>query len=355
MVDRLGPTRGALHGRLLGEAAGLGLGEVMGTHYASKALHRVLDNPDLKDASPQERMSALQQELEPHGRQGQRVLQNALKIEQEGVQQKQREAKIAQEEEKVLREQEEASTLNKIRRGEPVSQEEEARLSPTSQRALIKEEKPLFEQESSKIEARRTADIQTDIVKDHNSSLAENTRLNRQQALSDKGDLSTGPMIKTLNVLGIPLAVLNNPDTEEFSKLEADYVRDVSQIFTGQIRVFEIQAYLKTIPSLMNSKDGRDAIIRNRRTLNEMKNIRFDAMKDIIKENGGKRPEQLDLLIEERTRDKQADLSDQFREGITDDVEKYQQTIPMLDKNGVQHNIPITKLKDALNQEFTPQ
>src|SRR5690606_37714795 len=103
-----------------------------------------------------------------------------------------------------------------------------------------------------------------------------------------------------MDAFGIPIGVLGNPATEEYRKLEADYVRDVSKVFPGgKITNYEVSAYLKTIPSLMNSPEGRKQIINNRKLMNEAKRVRYDAYKKILKENNGKKPQNLGILIDE--------------------------------------------------------
>ena len=96
MVTKLGPRRSSLHAQLLAEAAGQGLNEVIGTHYASKALSSVLEDEELQGADTRTRLSALQSKLEPYGKYGRRVLSDALKFEHEAGQQEQAEAKQQQ-------------------------------------------------------------------------------------------------------------------------------------------------------------------------------------------------------------------------------------------------------------------
>jgi hypothetical protein len=249
-------------------------------------------------------------------------------------------SKQQEQKQKVQKEQRESELLSRLSRGEELSAQEQAELSPTTQRSLIQAKKPVFETEAQKIEAKRVAEIASDITKEAEAITVENSRLDRMETLSNEGNLSTPLMVKTLDKIGLPLSVLGNPTTEEFAKLEADFVRDVSKVFPGQIRVYEIQAYMKTIPGLLNSAEGRDAIIRNRRILNDMKQIRFDALKDIIKENDGQRPPNLDLLIDERIGDQQAELANRFSKGITEDIEDFQPKFRMVDDQGNIFEIP---------------
>jgi hypothetical protein len=210
--------------------------------------------------------------------------------------------------------------------------------------------KKIFEPTEEKLEAERVSKLADEISRDYQSAQSEDLRLNRMEKLSEKGDLSTPLMVKALETIGLPLGVLGNPDTEEYAKLESDFVRDVSKIFPGQIRVFEIQAYLKTIPGLMNSPEGRKAIIKNRKLINEAKEIKYDEYKKILKENGGKKPRNLDIMLEERTAPKINEIAEKFREGIDSALEKQLPKMKMYDKQGKAYEIPSHLIPQAQQQ-----
>lgn len=210
--------------------------------------------------------------------------------------------------------------------------------------------KPTFEPTEERLEAERVSKIADEISKDYQSAQTEDLRLDRMEKLAEKGNLSTPMMVKALDVFGLPLGILGNPDTEEFSKLEADFVRDVSKIFPGQIRVFEIQAYLRTVPGLMNSPEGQKAIIHNRRLLNEAKRVKHDEYKKILNENGGRKPRNLDLLLEERTSERINDIGERFRNGVESALEKQLPKMKMYDQQGKSYDIPSHLVPQAQKQ-----
>lgn len=213
----------------------------------------------------------------------------------------------------------------------------------------IKANKSNFEPESDKLEAKRVAELATEIESEYKAAQNEDLRLDRMGVLDQKGNVSTPLLIKALDFLHLPIGVLSNPDTEEYRKLEADFVRDVSKVFPGgKITNYELQSYLKTIPGLLNSPEGRKAIIRNRKLLNDAKKIRYDEYKKILKENNGKKPPNLSLLIEERTASQVAKLEDEFIDGITKESEKFQQPIRMKDPDGNPIDIPPNMIEKAM-------
>lgn len=387
----------------LSRALGQGLGHGVMSHFANESLNDVINDPQFKNSSPYERMSALQQALSKYGNVGQQLLQQRMQLEQQYAQEDQK-----KKSEEQLRQK--GKALNKYIKKEPLSDEEMALFSPQEMAAIEKAynrgpaggvtaqpvpegvskaisqvlsnaqgmdpdqlkqamdaagippaysnsyvenrrqtTKPVFEPASDKLEAERSAKVADEIENEYKSVVNEDIRLDRQTALMEKGNLSTPAMVKLIESLGLPLGILNNPDTEEFAKLEADFVRDVSKVFPGQIRVYEIQAYLKTVPSLMNSREGQEAIIHNRKLMNEAKKVRYDAYKDIIKENNGRKPPNLDMLIHERTQKKMDDIAERFKAGIDAATEMNAQTIRMYDAQGKAYDIPANKIPDAQN------
>jgi len=210
--------------------------------------------------------------------------------------------------------------------------------------------KNAFEPESEKLEAKRVSELSSEIENEYKAAQAEDMRLDRMGVLDKEGKVSTPLLIKALDFISLPIGILQNPATEEYRKLEADFTRDVSKVFPGgKITNYELMSYLKTIPSLMNSPEGRKAIIRNRKLMNEAKKIKFDEYKKIIKENNGKRPPNLGILLEDRIADRIVEIEDKFIEGISKESQKFQQPIRMIAPNGRAIDIPPDQIESALN------
>lgn len=102
------------------------------------------------------------------------------------------------------------------------------------------------------------------------------------------------------------------PDAEEFEKLSNDFVRDAKAIFGSRITDQDLKSFLATVPSLAQTNEGKKAIIRNMKMFNEAARIRYETAKQIIKDNGGQRPFDLPLLVEERSKDSLDKLSKRF-------------------------------------------
>lgn len=340
------PTLGQMQPDPLGEALGLGLQSAVGSFMGAKKKQE--ERKGLRTLGeqlgiPEEHLDAFTQ-LSPEMA---KVAITALGQRQQAVP-KEKAAAL-----KEAKERRESEILAKHQRGEQLTPEEQSQLSPTSLRTLIGAEKPVFEPTEEKLEAERVSKLATEVESDFKGVQSEEQRLNRMEKLSEKGNLTTPLMVKTLEVTGLPLGVLGNPESEEYTKLEADFLRDVRNVFPGgRITNYEIQAYLKTVPSLLNSPEGKAAIIRNRRLHNEAKKLRYNAYREVLEENKGKKPRNLGLLIEDKIGGRLAEIEQEFSDGIRGQIEKFQQPLRMVDASGRKFDIPPNAIEDALQQNL---
>ena len=83
-----------------------------------------------------------------------------------------------------------------------------------------------------------------------------------------------------METLGIPLGALDDPSSELFEKVSLDMLKGLPETYGNKIMKVEVENYLKTIPSLMNSPDGKRMIISNFLKLGEMKEVYYDAMRN---------------------------------------------------------------------------
>jgi len=117
--------------------------------------------------------------------------------------------------------------------------------------------------------------------------------LNEMEYLNDKGDLITPALNKLLNVFGVPLGTLNNPDSEAFDKLSNQLTRGITKYYGTRLNMQEFTNFLRQIPTLQNSHEGQKLIINGLKRSLEPSRLEYQVYRDIMKENGGKRP--LDL------------------------------------------------------------
>ena len=83
--------------------------------------------------------------------------------------------------------------------------------------------------------------------------------------------------------------------------------------------------------------------------LNEAKELKYNSYKDILKENKGKKPQNLRILINDRIRNQLADLENRFVNGVQEEIEKFQQPVRMISPDGRPVDIPPNQIQNAIN------
>jgi hypothetical protein len=93
-----------------------------------------------------------------------------------------------------------------------------------------------------------------------------------------------------------------SPNAEIFEKLSAEYIQNAKAIFGSRITDQDLKAFMAQIPTLENTDAGKKQIIGNMKAANKAAEVKAKTMREIIRENGGKRPADLQYLVEERAK-----------------------------------------------------
>ena len=141
-----------------------------------------------------------------------------------------------------------------------------------------------------------------------------NMRLSKQKEKIKEGKLVGPGLYKLLKRMDIPL----DPDSAEFEKLTNDYLKNAKSVFGSRLTDMDLKTFLTTVPSLETSDTAKSYVINNLELFNEAVIAEDEAMRAIIKENGGRRPRNLEDLVEERTKDIKDDIAKRFKEGLKD-------------------------------------
>lgn len=180
---------------------------------------------------------------------------------------------------------------------------------------------------------KETRDIRKDVLAQQRAAKETDMRLDRMDQLNKEGKLVTPLYNTALKKLGLDVAVLKNPASEEYDKLSNDMFRNIREIFGARITNLEVSAFLKTIPTLSNTPKGRERIISNLKKLNKGAELRAQEMRKIIKENQGVPPYDLAEQIEERVGPKLDKLSVDFIKGPIQEQKEIQfSTMPKADQ-----------------------
>lgn len=164
----------------------------------------------------------------------------------------------------------------------------------------------------------------SEINKKAKSAIDDNRRLKKMESLIAKGNLTRPGFhtaLKTLSKgifgLGIDLHYLESADSQEFTKLTNEFLKGAKDIFGSRITNFDAETYLKMIPSLSQSKEGKLQVLNNIKIANEANRMRKDAMDQIIKENNGRAPRNLESLIEDKVGPELDELAKIFKKGAS--------------------------------------
>ena len=119
--------------------------------------------------------------------------------------------------------------------------------------------------------------------------------------LAETGNIRSGNIHQLLKKVGLQ-DFGRNTTTELAGKLIARLAQNVAGVFGQNSRItnFLEQTFQRSLPDLINTKEGIIAISLLNKAVDQGELIKHDIRKQIIKENGGKLPGDIDDLIEER-------------------------------------------------------
>jgi len=149
-------------------------------------------------------------------------------------------------------------------------------------------------------------------------------RLGRMEELNEGGGLNSTAFETVLRGLEgilpfgmkLDLTALRSADSQEFNKLSTDFLKDAKKFFGSRVTDSEIKLFLKTVPQLSNSPEGRNRVIQNLRLFNEAAKVRATVADNIVEENGGDRPYNFKSLVEKRAKKQLDDIAQTFRLGV---------------------------------------
>lgn len=193
------------------------------------------------------------------------------------------------------------------------------RAKPATQSASDLKERSTINKEQRKT----THDTVKGINDSYKAAKESDVRLDRMQKLVDSGKLNRpefaslvkGFKIPFLNThVGLPQNWLT-PESQEFDKLSTDFVKGAKAVFGSRMTQGEVDLFLKTVPSLTNSDEGKRALIRNLKLMNDAVKVKKTALDAIKEANGGSYPANLDELVEEVAGPRLEQIKDKFVSG----------------------------------------
>lgn len=127
----------------------------------------------------------------------------------------------------------------------------------------------------------------------------EQMRLQRLQELNEAGNLPKG--LGRLNVnlksgeLILPFG--GSADSQEFVKIVNDFLSGAKNTFGARVTNFEVNRFLRRLPSLLNTEEGRRRVLRQMEIINQINNSYNQAILDEFDRAGGVRKIDYDVAV----------------------------------------------------------
>lgn len=203
---------------------------------------------------------------------------------------------------------------------EALSQLSGLRLGPSKEERKMRHEEKLVNLKANQKERaerfKATADVRHAATLEAEAARNELHDIERLEELSHEGKLDTPGYVEFLNRIGLDIPALMNPESQEFEKIAQSFTRNAKNYYGGRVSNFEIQQFLKTIPNLSQSPQGRARVIANLKYLNRAKGEHFKTLREVIKENEGIPPFDLEEQVYERKSPRLDKLAEQFKKDL---------------------------------------
>ena len=205
-------------------------------------------------------------------------------------------------------------------------------------------QKQKFEHEEEKVVGKENRELRDNIIDSYESARISQANINKLRAVSKE---SATPLTAYVSQLtGIPLDLWASPESEEFKKLIAQRGLNVAKSYgLGRILQIEFENFMKTMPSLLNTKEGRDRIFKTFDYLDNISVQRYKEYKNIIQENKGKVPADLKAELTKRMESAYDKFGDVLLYG--------DELIDVMSPQGEKGKIPKNQLQQAVEEGFT--
>ncbi len=358
---------------------GQGLGEFMGNYFAGKALDDLSNDPSLKDAPLSERWQAAQSRMAKYGERGQKLLQQRVMMEQQAQQERRsqilnkiyndqplskgeerfldpkdfeqvRKMKMIQKQKPLIKDalvnagmdENRAEALSDLyvqgtlggqtelmkpiadfisRQGHSPSQSNNSQ----SQRSQENEWPPIEEPykptpgEEFKRSSKRE-DTNIPIYNENNKKVysleQEGMSIDRLQQLSPKmpeGFLGKANIDFKTGELRIPAGA--NAETQLYAKTLNDFTTKAKDSYGSRVTNFDLSQFMKRLPTLANSKEGRDLILQQMKIINELNLLHDKGLKETFDHYGVGRinSQEARKIADQRMSQKKEELLERYK------------------------------------------
>lgn len=122
---------------------------------------------------------------------------------------------------------------------------------------------------------------------------------------------------------GFNIDALKDPSSTEFNSIKMNFMRNMKEIFGGNVSNTEVTAFLKTLPDLSQSPEGRKRVISNMMRLNNMAIQKNKAIKQAIQQNRGVPSRDIRFKVDKIMKSRTNKVMNQFRKDLARPVPKF--------------------------------
>lgn len=180
------------------------------------------------------------------------------------------------------------------------------------------------------------APLMSQLAKEDNTARSAIKAYDNMEELTKKGDLNHPLIVGFADLikdkLNLDVTSLLNADTQTYKKIENDFVRNIKGFFPGgRITDFDLKTFMKTIPTLYNSPEGRLQIIKLMRAEEELKSAKYDLAKELRRENPTLDPIDFEIELSDRYNNYRYKKEDELKNNII------QSNIELAEKNPLEY------------------
>jgi len=164
-----------------------------------------------------------------------------------------------------------------------------------------------------------TKDIRKELFAKKNAAMDMLENIREMEDLEQEGLPGAG-YVKLLEDFGLDIPALLGAPAEQYNKIAATFVKNAKAQFGNRLTDTDLKEFLKQVPSLSNSPEGRKRI---NATLKRMANLEIasaEAYEDIVTKNGGIPPLDLDLQLSKALDKKREGVYKQFKKDLAKEV-----------------------------------
>lgn len=299
---------------ILTPSLGQGLGQMFSTYQANKRLEEVLKDPKYKSADLQEKLSGIESAMRPYGQIGEQLFNRRAELEQ--LNQQEQEKKLNQIEDKKNYEivknnfgKDTAdlwSVFDQGARTELVKKALEYKQRGIDISELFQKEMPVEEAQAKfpkdeyafdfsgytpeeKVDQKNTlrkenSPIFQEARKKLSNSEMEEFRLNELKSLSDVLPEGIGEKLISgvnLSTGEIIIPEFASPEAQAYSNIINSFTTTAKDSYGAVVTNFDLQQFMKRLPTLANTKEGRNLIFDYMKKIREIDTRRNKALIDV--------------------------------------------------------------------------